>query len=115
MTVAYRDELFMDGERFMVHVRAESADGRFLGDVRREIRPGDEFRGWTWEELWLRGPGEFEIPKPGSPPEHRILPAASAPMAARPTAPGVGRAPGDTRARGGPRAPRQRRAYTPPR
>lgn len=52
-------------EAILIQARAEGP-GRTLGHLTREIRPGDSFLGWSYDELRALGNGMHELqPKPG--------------------------------------------------
>jgi hypothetical protein len=49
-------------EHKVVEVRmlAEGPDGT-IGDAMRVVKPGEEYRGWTYAALVKHGPGEIEV------------------------------------------------------
>jgi hypothetical protein len=65
--------LFIDPDEatIMLSAPARSEDGRTRGTLRRFLHPGEDFHGYTYEELLALGPGKHELtfPHPALPKE----------------------------------------------
>lgn len=50
-----------DEDEIMLSAPAESEDGTARGTLRAFLHPGEDYRGYTYEELLHLGPGRHEL------------------------------------------------------
>lgn len=57
--------LTVDKDAGTVHVQARAEGDGAVGDLVREIKPGESFLGWSYDELVKLGDGQHELEAKG--------------------------------------------------